>query len=117
VIIIYLMFIHYICDFWLQTEKQARGKSGSLNRLLEHTIIYSIGMAVLSLVVFSLPKAIMFGLSCFVFHTITDYFTSRLAKNRYESGVVNGWNGFFSVIGLDQFLHFVQIYLTMVVLL
>lgn len=110
--LVYLMFCHCIADFCLQTESQAKGKSSNWNKLLEHTMLYSILMMLTSLLVFTQQGALIFGLSCFILHTITDFVSSRLSKDRYLKGKMNGITGFWSIIGLDQFLHFTQIYLT-----
>ena len=110
--LIYLMFCHYIADFCLQTENQAKNKSSNILKLLEHTYLYSLFMLLTSLLFFTQLEAMIFGLSCFILHTITDFVSSRLSEIQYQKQKMNGIIGFWSIIGMDQFLHFVQIYLT-----
>ena len=61
------------------------------------------------------PWMITFPLITFVFHTLTDYFTSKIvsrkfANQEYGSPIPNF--GAFTVIGFDQVLHYVQLFLT-----
>jgi hypothetical protein len=106
-----IILIHWIADFVLQTDKQAKGKSKNWNDLLEHTIIYSfcwiIPMGIL--LGENPPKAGIFILITFITHTITDYFTSRLNTKLWEQGKVHN---FFVSVGFDQVLHYIQLFLT-----
>ncbi len=110
--LIWLMFSHWFSDYCLQTEDQAKNKSSNFRKLIEHTSVYSLVMMICSLIIFTQKEAVWFGASCFIFHTITDYFSSKFSKIKYQKGQMNGLFGFWSIVGLDQFLHFVQIYLT-----
>jgi hypothetical protein len=56
-----------------------------------------------------LSTALQFGFITFIFHTITDYFTSRLNSKLWKKGDVHN---FFVSIGFDQVLHYVQLFLT-----
>lgn len=96
-----ILLIHWVADFVLQTDWQAKNKSINNNALLTHTGAYSI----VWLVIFG-P---LFGLITFVTHTVTDYFTSRLNKYLWEKGDVHN---FFVSVGFDQVLHYVQLFLT-----
>ena len=40
--IFFIIIIHFIGDFVLQTDKQAKGKSKNWSDLLMHTLTYSI---------------------------------------------------------------------------
>lgn len=116
-IIFYILIIHWIGDFMLQTDKQAKGKSSSWNCLLTHTATYSWFMTIFITLV--LPSnwlfgkyiiiALLFGLITFVLHTITDYFTSRLNKKLLQK---NDTHNFFVSVGGDQILHYLQLFLT-----
>jgi hypothetical protein len=60
-------------------------------------------------------KVSVFVFITFVLHTTTDYYTSRIvskkfANNHYGSPIPNF--GAFSIIGFDQVLHYVQLFLT-----
>ncbi len=115
-----ILFIHWVADFIMQTDKQAKGKSKNWGDLLGHTTTYSI--------VWMIPIDIMFGVNnplqttewyvthslCFVIitfllHTITDYFTSRLNTKLLAKGDTHN---FFVSVGFDQILHYVQLFLT-----
>lgn len=124
-----ILFIHFVSDFIFQDEKWATTKSVSIISLLKHTLTYSlIWLTIGSLysVYLSIYKDIQVGelvfkmtlyftLITFVAHTITDYFTSKVTKRLYEqkkfgSSIPN--LGFFTVIGGDQILHYIQLFLT-----
>ncbi len=119
--IIYLFFIHWLCDFVLQTRWQGNNKSHNMRALFNHVFTYSIVM-----VVFLLPfmgvKAFLFGGITFLGHGITDYFTSRLNKHLWlnrelykdsDSFKSNEYEKLFWIsIGFDQFLHSLQLILT-----
>jgi hypothetical protein len=59
--------------------------------------------------------SLLFGVITFITHTATDYFTSRIvskkfAKQEYGSPIPNF--GAFTIIGIDQVLHYIQLFLT-----
>jgi hypothetical protein len=118
-----ILFTHWVADFLFQNDAEAKGKSSSNKMLLRHTIKYTI---ITSFLWFALipcyfnilnpfksidghVNIILFALITFVLHTITDYFTSRLNSKLWAKGDVHG---FFVSVGFDQFLHFVQLFLT-----
>ncbi len=115
-----ILFIHWIADFVLQTDKQAKGKSKNWGDLLSHTGTYSVvwGFASIFLIGYAnkelttneyMAYALLFAGITFVAHTITDYFTSRLNSKLYAANKVHY---FFVSIGFDQILHYVQLLLT-----
>lgn len=118
-----LIVIHYIADFIFQTEDMAMNKSKDFNKLLKHTITYTIlvsGLiiAYLKLINFELTLQIifLFPLIIFVTHTIIDYFTSKIVSKKFKdkefyTGIPN-FGGAFSVIGFDQVLHYATLFLT-----
>ena len=107
---LYFLFIHWIADFVLQTDAQAKGKSTSNKMLLKHTITYGLCILVASyyLQAWNMFGAqmwyasLLFTLIQFVSHTIIDYFTSRVNKKLWENG---DRHTFFIMIGLDQLMH------------
>ena len=125
-IIIILLFTHFVADFIFQDEKWALGKSSSWGDLLKHTTTYSIifflVMCLLSIKelagfvgLYRLNMVLLFTLITFIVHTITDYITSREVKKKFDakkygSDIPN--LGGFTIIGFDQFLHFLQLILT-----
>ena len=129
-----LITIHYIADFMFQTENQALGKSKNIIYLLKHTLTYTA----VFFIAFSLwctfqnhighiaPSDIGWTLKIFLFfpiifvtHTIIDYFTSKIVSRKFEkkefyTGLPN--LGAFSIIGLDQLLHYTTLFLTYYIL-
>lgn len=112
-----ILIIHWIADFILQTDSQAKGKSKEWKPLLQHTFNYSLFWAIPILFIFPTDwttyqyvlNALLFVGITFVAHTITDYFTSRLNSKLWAQGKVHN---FFVSIGFDQILHYVQLFLT-----
>lgn len=119
-VVIYLLFLHWIADFVCQTDEMAQGKSKSWYHLLSHTITYScifwLGFGLIGIIkmVFYhssllLSAPILFGLITFVFHTTQDYITSRINSRFFSEKKTHL---FFTSIGFDQLLHFIQLLLT-----
>lgn len=121
IFVLLILFIHFFCDFVLQTDKQAKGKSNNWNDLLSHTLTYSLFTTICWCILFpihvSFPYYYLKGYMnpfylffiTLVCHTITDYFTSRLNSKLWAEG---NTHGFFVSVGFDQLLHFVQLLLT-----
>lgn len=118
-----IIFIHWVADFVFQDEKWATGKSKNWSDLLAHTFTYSTIWLIP--VIFLFPKdwttyqyvsnSLLFGTVTFITHTITDYFTSRIvskkfANKEYGSPIPNF--GAFTIIGIDQVLHYIQLFTT-----
>ena len=119
-LILAILFIHWIADFVCQTDKMATGKSKNWTDLLDHTTLYSTLWTIATLLLLIVNKnepyswqdisnCFTFGGITFVAHTITDYFTSRLNSKLWEKKEVH-W--FFVSIGFDQWLHYIQLFLT-----
>lgn len=128
-VILSIIFIHWVADFIFQAEEWATNKSKSLGSLLMHTMTYSVVIWFLAGgflfskpcdisafgICVDIPKLFAFAGITFVAHTITDYFTSKIvsrkfANQEYGSPIPNF--GAFTVIGFDQVLHYVQLFLT-----
>ena len=121
-----LIVIHTIADFLFQTEDMALGKSKNNWKLLKHTTVYTLifylcfvywyGINHQTLSEMNLTlKFLWFFPITFICHTITDYITSRITsrlfeKKIYYTGIPNF--GAFAVIGIDQVLHYAQLFLT-----
>lgn len=119
VFILIMITIHYIADFIFQDEEWALGKSSSNTDLLMHTTTYTAiwiicaGALIMITGEHLVPKLLWFFPITFVVHTITDYFTSRWIKKKFDakyygSPIPNF--GAFSSIGFDQVLHYIQIF-------
>jgi len=110
IIIIFVLFIHFIADFVCQSNRVALGKSKDLMILVEHIWIYgfvfTVGLLVLignGLVVRDIEGFIMFTMLA---HFATDIWTSKINAWLWEKKEVH-W--FFVSIGFDQFLHAVAL--------
>ena len=115
-----ILLIHWVADFVLQTDSQAKGKSKNWKDLLNHTFNYSMVWMIPITVLFGLSDlewtaeqyvlhSVIFCLITFVTHTTTDYFTSRLNAKLWAKG---DSHNFFISVGFDQVLHYVQLFLT-----
>lgn len=115
VIFLTIIFIHWLADFVCQTDWQAKNKSTSNKALISHTLTYTSmwTSAVILYYLFTGIQLFWFLPITFVAHTIQDYFTSRLNKKLLDKGDTHN---FFVSIGFDQVLHYVQLFLTFILL-
>lgn len=112
-----ILIVHYIADFWLQTDKQAKGKSKNWRDLVSHTFTYSMLWYIIGAFLqafnsgafFPHWSVTIFVLITFIAHTITDYFTSRLNSYLWKKQLTH-W--FFISVGGDQILHYLQLFFT-----
>ena len=130
IVILSIIFIHWVADFIFQAEEWAVNKSKNFKALIRHTAMYSFIWWIV-IFIFSFwgnhfggptieqlgwsPSMAFFPFITFVTHTITDYFTSKIvskkfANNHLGSAIPNF--GAFSIIGLDQVLHYIQLFTT-----
>lgn len=105
-LICFILIVHFVADFIVQTDEQARGKSGSLYPLIAHITSYSIALW-FALICYSYFDRSVTGLALYVFwnglaHFVTDLVSSRVGKARWEAG---DRRGFFIVVGADQLVH------------
>jgi len=115
IIVLSVIIAHFFADFVFQAEVWAIGKRKSFKLLLQHTITYSVVLTTLLLgILWINPLYILyFFIFNFIAHTTIDYFTSKLVGQRFEdkhlgSPIPN--LGAFSMIGLDQVLHYICIF-------
>lgn len=116
-IILGILFTHWFADFVLQTDWEAKNKSSNNIALFSHVFHYSIVWLALPLLygAFTYKENswfypfFLFAFITFVCHFITDYITSRINKRLWEQQKVHL---FFVSIGFDQFLHYLQLFLT-----
>lgn len=111
-----VVLIHYIADFIFQDEKWANNKSKDNKSLFTHTFTYSIitliGWNLLFDGLSTFNQVFVFSIT-FIFHTTTDYFTSRIVSRKFfhkELGSPIPNFGAFSMIGIDQVLHYAQLF-------
>ena len=122
-----IIIIHWISDFIMQDEKWALGKSKNWRDLIMHTMLYSAiwWFPILIAILINQPdiqdgnqvlfKSLLFIFITFITHTIIDYTTSKIvskkfAKQEYGSPIPNF--GAFTIIGFDQVLHYIQLFVT-----
>lgn len=108
-----VLFCHWFFDFFLQTPEMANGKSKEHRPLMKHIEIYSLGLCVMCLLNANLLNAyqtVVFASVNAIAHYFTDYLTSRATSALYKE---ERYREFFSVIGLDQFIHFATLFSTL----
>ena len=118
--ILVILAIHYFADFIMQDNYMAQNKWHSNIALIHHTSIYTAVWAIFGViwVIFHLNEYsswhfTYFILIIFVFHTIQDWVTSKITHElSIRASANNNWHNFFVVIGFDQLLHYVQLFLT-----
>ena len=116
-ILLYILLVHWVADFVLQSHEEANRKSESFEWLCRHTLKYSV-VWFFSMIMFIATTGINLGFDqlvyftavTFVAHTITDFFTSKMT--RYYFKIKHNYHNGFVVVGFDQMLHYVQLYLT-----
>jgi len=108
-IFVYIILIHFLADFALQTNDQAVKKSSSVKYLLFHVCTYSLVWFIATLPILGWWAATSFASITFICHGITDYFTSRINKKFFDKQDLH--NGFVG-IGFDQVLHYLQLWFT-----
>jgi hypothetical protein len=106
-----ILFIHWVADFLLQTKQMATMKSKDTIWLLIHVAVYSFTWFFIGAFFDPLKSALFFVIT-FMCHFITHYFTSRWTSKLYRDSKFYGFPSFFSVIGLDQWIHYAQLFLT-----
>lgn len=106
---VYIMLIHFLADFGLQTHDQATNKSTSNIWLAKHVGVYSLIWLVATIPIFGILGAILFSVCTFTTHYITDFITSRIGKPFWDKKDLH--NGFV-VVGFDQLVHFITLYYT-----
>jgi hypothetical protein len=110
--IITFTFLHWVFDFFLQTDSMAKGKSHSFKHLADHVGMYSVGliaMGVANLTCFHVNFALVFGWIIFnaFAHFFTDYVTSRASSLLWKE---QNFHDFFVVVGIDQFIHYATLF-------
>jgi len=101
-----ILIIHFIADFVLQTDKQAKGKSKNWSDLLSHIINYSLVWLIIGTLytwylayfeywnyIIGIKLLIFVGIT-FICHTITDYFTSKLNSKLWSQATF--WQNSFN---------------------
>lgn len=103
------MFVYFLTDFGLQTHDQAVNKSSKIYDLVCHTSIYSLCFLIIISLITNFKIGLEFAIITFLAHTITDYITNRISKIYFEK---QDYHNGFVVVGFDQLLHYIQLFLT-----
>lgn len=125
---LWLIMVHFIGDFVLQSDWMAQNKSKSNYALGLHVGIYIIALlvgAIPLLFILDYPGDPVFGdrgsLTVFLWvvlngaaHFVTDYITSRINSHLLAAKQIHY---FFVGIGADQVVHYMTLALTMIWLL
>lgn len=93
--ILIIIWLHFIGDFVLQSDKMAINKSSSIAWLTGHVLVYSVPFAL-----FFEWKFLVLN---FLAHFVIDFFSSKATSILWKKDKRH-W--FFVIIGLDQALHF-----------
>jgi hypothetical protein len=108
-------FLHWVGDFVCQFRWLADNKSKNFFALLLHGAIYTLVLALGTILIvpestplYEDPWMIWLGVNCFL-HILIDFFSSRTTAKLQADGKTYA---FFTVIGLDQFLHIASILAT-----
>lgn len=119
--LLWLLFVHWIADFVLQSDWMAQNKSKSIEALSTHVLAYiTILLVAGTPLVFVLPQFPRIGDWFLIWvgingaaHFATDYVTSRISARLHA----NHRHYFYVMIGFDQLIHYFTLALTMVWLL
>lgn len=119
-IVLFLLTVHFVADFMFQSGQMANNKSTDNKWLTWHIFTYTLiwggimGIYCISQN-YGFKNWAVFVIITFISHWITDYFTSKVVRekfNRKEYGADVPNLGAFSIIGFDQLLHYIQIFIT-----
>lgn len=114
--ILLILFFHWVGDFLLQDTNMAINKSKSIMWLTKHVKAYMFGMLPITYLIVhyggSVEDAFMWWIINGILHWCTDYCTSRWTSKLYAAQKFYGFPAFFSVIGLDQYIHYACLFTT-----
>lgn len=111
-VFIFILVVHYLADFALQTNDQANLKSTNNLYLAYHVGTYTL---IWSLMYFVLPLHaewatftgwFVFTSWVFMSHFAVDWVTSRVGKPFWEK---KDFHNGFAVVGFDQILHYLSL--------
>lgn len=76
--LVFILLVHFLADFGLQTHDQATKKSTDIIWLTYHVAVYSLMWLFATFAYYGdLALALQFSLITFLLHWVTDFFTSR----------------------------------------
>lgn len=101
-LILYLLFVHWVGDFIFQSRWMANNKSHNLLALVAHVVVYTVVLAAGTWLWWPQAKWPAWLAMNFAAHLCTDFFTSRMTHRRWDE---ERMHAFFATIGFDQWLH------------
>jgi len=112
--IVFIILLHFIGDFILQSSWMALNKSHNNRALLAHVATYTLVIFVGSWVLWykdpmDLNLIIAWTLTNGLLHFITDYITSRINSRLWK---LENKHWFFTMIGFDQLIHYACLFFT-----
>lgn len=107
--IIFILAVHWIADFVLQTDRMAKGKSTSNRVLAEHVTVYTGTFLAMTLFLWPSLAVVLWCVGNGLAHFCVDYVTSRVTSRLYKEGRIHD---FFVIIGLDQAIHYSCLFLS-----
>jgi hypothetical protein len=120
--ILILIFAHFWADFVVQTRSMAKMKSKSVKYLTLHVLAYSLMFLAILFVAHPLlmitgyKTIILFVSFNFVMHWMTDYVSSKVSSAchvKHQETKDGAWEHlFWVVIGFDQLIHMVTLFLS-----
>ena len=115
-VFVYILLVHWVADFLLQTRHMATRKSESNYYLNLHVTIYSFTTIVFWVFFFLIVETHMTTFTVFLSfavtfatHWLTDYVTSRQTSKLFKA---KKEKEFFNMIGFDQWIHALTLFLT-----
>lgn len=97
-LLLWMLAIHFVADFLLQSDWMAQNKSKRNLPLLVHVLVYGACF---------LYFGFLFALLTAALHFVVDFGTSRASSALWKRGKVHY---FFVVIGADQLIHYFCLY-------
>lgn len=104
--ILWIIVLHFIADWWLQTQWQAANKSKNCAALTAHVATYTFILCTPAAAWWSLAW-LWWALLNGVLHFITDAVTSRITARHWNAGIPDKL--FWNTIGTDQCIHMVTL--------
>lgn len=104
-VIAWIMFVHWVFDFILQSDADAKNKSKSNKHLWSHVYIYQFGVYVAGYGIWFFDESFQlfyWWIVNLLAHFVTDYFTSRGSSYFFQK---QDFHNGFVVIGFDQYIH------------
>jgi len=111
----FILMIHYVADFRMQSRHIAETKSKCNKSLSIHVLLYVATFLIAGLVHFVTGNNVdVWKFSKYVIingllHWLTDYITSRESTKAYQN---SDMEKFWNIIGFDQLIHGVTLYTT-----